>query len=129
MKKDADHETQSLIDEYQTKIVSDYTDGIKGKIISKTLDNLSKEIIRWKQEKKIAAMVKIAERERRLREAEESGRRQAEEILRRREDFLFKETMGVTQGTVDSWLMNAISQTVDITSKEQSTIEVSLRSQ
>jgi hypothetical protein len=47
---------------------------------------LSKEIIRWKQEKKIAAMVKIAERERRIREAEESGRRQAEEIQRRRED-------------------------------------------
>jgi len=74
-------------------------------------------------------MVKIAERERRIREAEESGRRQAEEILRRREDFLFKETMNVTQGTVDSWLMGVINQTVDITSKEQSTIEVSLRSQ
>lgn len=74
-------------------------------------------------------MVKIAERERRIREAEESGKRQAEEILRRREDFLFKETMGVTQGTVDSWLMSVINQTVDITSKEQSSIEVSLRSQ
>jgi len=109
--------------------VSEFNDGIKGKIISKSLDNLSKEIIRWKQEKKIAAMVKIAERERRLREAEESGRRQAEEILRRREDYIFKETMTITQGTVDSWLLSVINETVDVTAKEQSTIEVSLRSQ
>jgi len=109
--------------------VSEFNDGVKGKIISKALDNLSKEIIRWKQEKKIAAMVKIAERERRIREAEESGRRQAEEIQRRREDYIFKETMQITQGTVDSWLLSVINETVDVTAKEQSTIEVSLRSQ
>lgn len=74
-------------------------------------------------------MVKIAERERRIREAEESGRRQAEEINRRREDYIFKETMTITQGTVDSWLLSVINETVDVTAKEQSTIEVSLRSQ
>jgi len=110
-------------------LINNFIDGIQGKVIAKTLDNLSKEIIRWKQEKKIAAMVKIAERERRIREAEESGRRQAEEIIRRREDFVFKEAMGVHQGTVDSWLMSVINETVDVTAKEQSTVELSLRSQ
>lgn len=40
-------------------------------------------------------MVKLGEDVRRRREAEESGRRQGEQILRSREDFLFKELMGV----------------------------------
>ena len=59
------------------------------------MDHLSKELVRFKQERKIAAMVKLAEDVRRRREAEESGRRQAEHILRNREDFLFRELMSV----------------------------------
>ncbi len=71
------------------------------------LDTLSKELVifhyirliftcvllkvRVKEEQRIAAFVKQAERERRLKEAEESGRRQAEELLREREDILFRE--------------------------------------
>ena len=58
-------------------------------MISRTLDTLSKELVRFKQERKIAAMVRIAEDMRRKREAEESGRRQAEAILRQREDVLY----------------------------------------
>ena len=40
-------------------------------------------------------MVKLAEDVRRRREAEESGRRQAEQILREREDVLYQELMSV----------------------------------
>lgn len=39
------------------------------------MDHLSKELVRFKQERKIAAMVRLAEDVRRRREAEESGRR------------------------------------------------------
>jgi len=42
------------------------------------MDNLSKELVRLKQERRIAGMVRLAEDVRRKREAEESGRRQAE---------------------------------------------------
>jgi len=42
------------------------------------MDHLSKELVRFKQERRIAAMVRLAEDVRRRREAEESGRRQAE---------------------------------------------------
>jgi hypothetical protein len=42
------------------------------------MDNLSKELVRLKQERRIAAMVRLAEDDRRRREAQESGRRQAE---------------------------------------------------
>ena len=38
-------------------------------------------------------MVRLAEDVRRRREAEESGRRQAENILRQREDVLYRELM------------------------------------
>ena len=49
-------------------------------------------------------MVSLAEDVRKRREAEESGRRQAENILRQREDVLYKELMSVHQGSVDSYL-------------------------
>tara|TARA_B110000503_G_C6800134_1_gene270764 strand:- start:120 stop:248 length:129 start_codon:yes stop_codon:yes gene_type:complete len=42
------------------------------------MDNLSKELVRLKQERRIAGMVRLAEDVRRRREAEEAGRRQAE---------------------------------------------------
>jgi hypothetical protein len=40
-------------------------------------------------------MVRLAEDDRRKREAQESGRRQAEQVLRQREDVLYKELMTV----------------------------------
>lgn len=50
-------------------------EAVQSEIIARSLDNLSKELVRLKQERKIAAMVRIAEDVRRRREAEESGRR------------------------------------------------------
>ena len=64
-------------------------------------------------------MVKLAEDVRRRREAEESGRRQAEHIQRNREDYLFKELMSVHQGSVDSYLQNIVTNTIDTTSSFQ----------
>ena len=51
------------------------SEAIQSDVISKTMDNLSKELVRLKQERKIAMMVRLAEDVRRKREAEESGRR------------------------------------------------------
>lgn len=72
-------------------------------------------------------MVRLAEDVRRRREAEESGRRQAEHVLRNREDYLFKELMGVHQGAVDSYLMNIITNTIDTTSSQQAYQEAKLK--
>lgn len=55
------------------------------------LDTLSKELIRLQEERRIHALVLLAERDRRLREAEESGRRQEEERRRREEDEIFRQ--------------------------------------
>ena len=51
------------------------SEAVQGTIISETFDRLSKELLRFKQERRIAAMVRLAENDRRKREAEESGRR------------------------------------------------------
>ena len=74
--------------------------------------------MRLKQERRIAAMVRHAEDDRRRREAQESGRRQAEQKLRQREDELYKELLSVHQGSVDSYLQAIITKTVDNASAE-----------
>jgi 2-phospho-L-lactate guanylyltransferase (CobY/MobA/RfbA family) len=74
-------------------------------------------------------MVRIAEDVRRRREAEESGRRQGEAILRQREDFLYQELMQVHQGTVDSYLQNIVVNTIDNTSSLQAYEEAKLKVQ
>ena len=79
-------EERTLIENYQERVLDGVSEALQADIISKTMDNLSKELVRLKQERRIAGMVRLAEDVRRKREAEESGRRQAEQILRERED-------------------------------------------
>lgn len=73
-----DQEEQELLKNYRERITDGVAEAMQSSIISTTLDNLSKELVRLKQERRIQAMVRLAENERRLREATESGRRQAE---------------------------------------------------
>jgi hypothetical protein len=51
---------------------------VQAEYLGKTLDFLTKQLVRLREEKRIAAVVKLAERTRRMREAEESGARQTE---------------------------------------------------
>jgi hypothetical protein len=51
------------------------SEALQSETISTTMDNLSKELVKLKQERRIAGMVRLAEDVRRKREAEESGRR------------------------------------------------------
>lgn len=120
-------EDKALIDTYQERVLDGTAEALQAEVISKTLDTLSKELVRLKQERKIAAMVRIAEDMRRKREAEESGRRQGEAILRQREDVLYQELMSVHQGTVDSYLQNIMINTIDNTSSLQAYQEAKLK--
>jgi hypothetical protein len=112
-----------LIENYQERVLDGVTEALQSSIISKTMDNLSKELVRLKQERRIAAMVRLAEDDRRRREAQESGRRQAEQKLRQREDELYKELLSVHQGSVDSYLQAIITKTVDNASAQQASEE------
>lgn len=63
----------------------------EGRALANIFDFLSKELVRLQEERKIHAFVMLAERQRRMREAEESGRRQVEERRRQEEDEIFRQ--------------------------------------
>ncbi|CAD7927328.1 unnamed protein product [Amoebophrya sp. A25] len=109
----------------QAKIMEeDAEDQIIGSVVSKALDDLSKELERVQELRRIDAMMKLAERERRMRQASEGGRRQAEERLRAREDEIFRQVMkDVHQGTVDSYLEDILTNAVETTARENAMAE------
>lgn len=61
-------------------------------------------------------MVEKAENDRKQREIDESGKRQAEETLRAREDVMYNQIMQIHQGTVDNYLSFVMNSTVEKTS-------------
>ncbi|XP_078575552.1 cilia- and flagella-associated protein 91-like isoform X2 [Branchiostoma floridae x Branchiostoma japonicum] len=97
---------------------------LEGQAIGDMLDFLSKELIRLQEERRIHAFSMLAERQRRIREAEESGRRQVEERRRREEDEIFKQVIGLHQETVDTYLQDIIIGSVDATAERQAREEV-----
>ncbi|GAW83430.1 hypothetical protein, conserved [Plasmodium gonderi] len=99
-----------------------YLENVQGRYISELLDSLSNELEKYEEERKIAVFVKYAERERRLKECKEKGKRQAEFLLREKEDFIFNEIMGLNNQTVDSYLEDILSKAINEASKEEALI-------
>uniref|UniRef100_A0A8C2ZKS6 Cilia- and flagella-associated protein 91 n=1 Tax=Cyclopterus lumpus TaxID=8103 RepID=A0A8C2ZKS6_CYCLU len=97
--------------------------GVVGAELEHLFDTLSKELIHLQEERRIHAFTLLAERDRRLREAEESGRRQMEERRRREEDEIFRQVVQVHQETVDLYLedivLGALEQTADQQAREE----------
>mmetsp|Transcript_6184 Transcript_6184/g.5574 ORF Transcript_6184/g.5574 Transcript_6184/m.5574 type:complete len:401 (+) Transcript_6184:795-1997(+) len=108
-----------LLQAHEEKLKDAVLESIQGEVMSRAFDMLSKELIRFKQEKKINKMVNIAENDRRTREAEERGRRQAEETLQRREDLLYQEIMKMHQGSVDTYLDMMMNNALESASSRQ----------
>ncbi|XP_010142939.1 PREDICTED: protein MAATS1 [Buceros rhinoceros silvestris] len=96
----------------------------EGRALANIFDFLSKELVRLQEERKIHAFVMLAERQRRMREAEESGRRQVEERRRQEEDEIFKQVVKVHQSTIDSYLEDIILSSMENTAEEQAREEV-----
>mmetsp|Transcript_51622 Transcript_51622/g.102568 ORF Transcript_51622/g.102568 Transcript_51622/m.102568 type:complete len:703 (-) Transcript_51622:87-2195(-) len=120
-------EERRYAEQLKDKAFDGVLESVQGTVISQTLDQLSKELLRFQQERRIAAMVKLAERDRQLRQAQESGRRQAEERLREREDEMFRQIMGVHQGTVDSYLEDVLTNTVDEAAQSKALAEARVK--
>lgn len=59
---------------------------------------------------RISALAQLAIRERRLREAQECGTRQAEEMLRERHSQAFRNAMSIHNQTIDSYLQAIIEK-------------------
>ncbi|XP_071806204.1 cilia- and flagella-associated protein 91-like isoform X2 [Asterias amurensis] len=97
---------------------------LEGESAGDMLDFLSKELIRLQEERRIHAFAMLAERQRRIREAEESGRRQVEERRRREEDEIFKQVVKVHQISVDTYLEDVILSSMDNTADKQAREEI-----
>ncbi|XP_063207931.1 cilia- and flagella-associated protein 91 isoform X3 [Chroicocephalus ridibundus] len=96
----------------------------EGRVLANMLDFLSKELVRLQEERKIHAFVMLAERQRRMREAEESGQRQVEERRRQEEDEIFKQVVKMHQSTIDSYLEDIILSSMENTAEEQAREEI-----
>merc|ERR1719335_1399478 len=120
-------EEKRYLEQMRERAFEGALESIQGTVISQTLDQLSKELLRFQEERRIAAMVKLAERDRQLRQAQESGRRQAEERVREREDEMFRQVMGVHQGTVDSYLEEVLTTTVEQAARSRALTEARLK--
>ncbi|XP_029434762.1 cilia- and flagella-associated protein 91 isoform X2 [Rhinatrema bivittatum] len=110
--------------EHKISMVDDHLSELEGGVLSDMFDFLSKELVRLQEERKIHAFVMLAERHRRIREAEESGRRQVEERRRREEDEIFRQVIKVHQSTVDTYLEDVILNATESTAEEQAREEI-----
>ncbi|EGD83678.1 hypothetical protein PTSG_04284 [Salpingoeca rosetta] len=92
---------------------------VQAEQVGGTIDFLSKELVRLQEERRVHAFAMLAERERRLREAEEAGRRQQEEKQRALNDEVFRQVMDVHRGTLDSYLEDIIMESEEQVADEQ----------
>ncbi|XP_072541115.1 cilia- and flagella-associated protein 91 isoform X2 [Salminus brasiliensis] len=120
---------QRELHESRVSQVEGYVAGLSGAVLVDMLDFLAKELVRLQDERRIHAFTLLAERDRRLREAEESGRRQVEERRRREEDEIFRQVMKVHQATVDLYLEDMILGTIEQTAEAQAREEIHRRAQ
>ncbi|KAL8577811.1 hypothetical protein ACOMHN_054561 [Nucella lapillus] len=115
---------QRRLHEHKESLVDEALSSLEGQSLGDMFDFLSKELIRLQEERRIHAFSMLAERQRRIREAEESGRRQVEERRRREEDEVFKQVIKVHQTTVDTYLQDVILGAVDTTADTQAREEI-----
>ncbi|XP_066472204.1 cilia- and flagella-associated protein 91 [Tiliqua scincoides] len=115
---------QRDLHEHKMSLMEKHLARVEGRALANMLDFLSKELIRLQEERRIHAFAMLAERQRRMREAEESGRRQVEERRRREEDEVFKQVIKVHQSTVDSYLEDIILNSIENTADEQAREEI-----
>ncbi|XP_053561762.1 cilia- and flagella-associated protein 91 [Bombina bombina] len=115
---------QRELSEHKASVQDEHLAQLEGGVLSDMFDFLSKELVRLQEERRIHAFAMLAERQRRIREAEESGRRQVEERRRREEDEIFRQVVNIHQRTVDSYLEDIILHSVEHTAEEQAREEI-----
>ncbi|XP_027724336.1 cilia- and flagella-associated protein 91 isoform X1 [Vombatus ursinus] len=115
---------QRNLHEEKMAMIENHLGGLEGRVLTEMFDFLSKELIRLQEERRIHAFAMLAERQRRIREAEESGRRQVEQRRQREEDQIFKEVIKIHQSTVTSYLEDIILNTEESTAEDQAREEI-----
>ncbi|XP_055481120.1 cilia- and flagella-associated protein 91 [Psammomys obesus] len=117
---------QRNLHEDKLSVIDNYLGDLEGRVLADMFDFLSKELVRLQEERRIHAFAMLAERQRRMREAEESGRRQVEQRRLQQEDQIFKEVIKIHQSTVTSYLEDIILNTEESTAEEQAREEIEM---
>ncbi|EGW13237.1 AMY-1-associating protein expressed in testis 1-like [Cricetulus griseus] len=119
---------QRNLHEEKVSVIENHLGDLEGRVLADMFDFLSKELVRLQEERRIHAFAMLAERQRRMREAEESGRRQVEQRRIQQEDQIFMEASGMEgvfhQSTVTSYLEDIILNTEESTAEEQARAEI-----
>ncbi|RLN50875.1 hypothetical protein BBJ28_00016876, partial [Nothophytophthora sp. Chile5] len=100
----------------------------EGEVVSEMLDFLSKELSRSREVAKMRAFVTNAAEQRRVREVEEGGRRQAEDLLREREDEVFRRVTLVHQETARDFVADILDDVTLEQAHSQALRELHVRS-
>lgn len=100
----------------------------EGEVVSEMLDFLYKELDRSKEVAKMREFVEKAADERRRREVEEGGRRQAEDLLREREDEVYRRIERVHQETAGDLIQDVIRDVIQEQAHVAAMDELNVRS-
>ena len=123
----SEQEKREAVKKHQHQLIAGHIASAVGREVGQQLSYLTQELVRFKEERRINAMVLLAERQRSMREAEEKGKREEEEMRRATQDEMYRQIMQVHQGTVDTFLESILSQTVDETSRKQAMMEANAK--
>ena len=115
--------------QHKESLANEVLEGMEGRNVGSMADFLSKELVRLQEEQRIHAFALLAERKRRMREAEESGKRQVEERRRLEEDEIWRHLCNCHQGTMESYLEDIIARSVDRTADEQARSEIQTKAE
>jgi hypothetical protein len=94
---------------------------VEGKIAGEMLHFLNHQLQRRLEERRIDAMMKLAERERRRREAVEAGQREEELKRQAIEDEAFRRVMGTNYETAESYLESIINSSIQTAASDLAT--------
>ena len=84
--------------------LSSVVDAVQAELVGNSLDRMSKEFRRYHEEQRIATIVREAELVRRIRESEESGRRQNEMRARAEIEAAYRQVVGVHRASANSFI-------------------------
>lgn len=102
-------------------------DSLSGELVANALDFVSKEVVRVSEQNSIAALVRSAAFARRHRECEESGRRQAEDLLRHQRDAIYNDILSQHSITAHNYLEELFDNAVNIYSHNSAKLQSAIK--
>jgi len=106
-------EMADVVAEKKDAIKEASADTVAGETVSGMMDFLSKELVRKEEKDHLQALSRHATELRRSREVEESGRRQAGERLRDKEDEVYRQVVKTHYGSATSFVDGLVDNAVD----------------